>query len=119
MTYRWIGAVLVVVGCGGFGFSLARETARQEQLLKELLDILDYMENELRGRLTPLPMLCGQVARRQKGVLGRLFSGLARALREHGPGGGGLPAAHSGGIQRASGKGPKIIIVAGQVPGPV
>ena len=45
MTYRWIGAVLVVVGCGGFGFSLARETARQEQLLKELLDILDYMEN--------------------------------------------------------------------------
>ena len=82
MTYRWIGAVLVVVGCGGFGFSLARETARQEQLLRELLDILDYMENELRGRLTPLPMLCGQVARRQKGVLGRLFSGLARALRE-------------------------------------
>ncbi len=83
MTYRWIGAVLVVVGCGGFGFSMARETARQEQLLKELLDILDYMENELRGRLTPLPILCGQVARRQKGVLGRLFSGLARALREH------------------------------------
>lgn len=83
MTYKWIGAVLVVVGCGGFGFSLAREAARQEQLLRELLDILDYMENELRGRLTPLPVLCGQISRRQRGVFRRLFAGLSRALREH------------------------------------
>lgn len=82
MTYRWIGAVLVVAGCGGFGFSLARETLRQESLLRQTLEMLDYMEGELRCRLTPLPQLCAQIARRQRGALGRLFGALSRSLRE-------------------------------------
>ena len=58
MGYKWVGAILVIVGCGGFGFSLARETQRQEQLLRQLLVSLELMESEIRCRLTPLPKLC-------------------------------------------------------------
>ena len=47
MGYKWIGAVLVVAGCGGFGFSLARETLRQEALLRGLLTSLELMENQI------------------------------------------------------------------------
>ncbi len=82
MTYKWIGAVLVVVGCGGFGFSMARETLRQEALLHQTMNILENMEGELRCRLTPLPQLCKGIARRNRGSLGKLFAALYKALRD-------------------------------------
>ena len=54
MTYKWIGAVLVVVGCGGFGFSLARETVRQEQLLRDGSEIAAQAEALAHALLTEL-----------------------------------------------------------------
>ena len=57
MEYKWIGAILVIGGCGGFGFSVAGEAMRQERQLRQLLENLDFMESELRYRLTALPEL--------------------------------------------------------------
>lgn len=80
MEYQWIGAVLVIGGCGGFGFSVAREAIRQEKLLRQLLDNLDYMESELRCRLTALPELFQLCAMRSGGCLKRLFLDIAAEL---------------------------------------
>ena len=82
MGYKWIGAVLVVVGCGGFGFSLARETLRQEALLRGLLTSLELMENEIRCRLTPLPQLCALAARGRNGALRAFFLSLGADLEK-------------------------------------
>ena len=55
MNYRWIGAVLVIAGCGGFGFSIAAGYKREESTLRQLIQALNTMEWELSYRLTPLP----------------------------------------------------------------
>lgn len=83
MEYKWIGAILVIGGCGGFGFSVAGEAMRQERLLRQLLENLDFMESELRYRLTALPELFQLCALRSGGCLRRLFLDLAGALDAH------------------------------------
>lgn len=80
MIIRILGAVLIVVGCGGVGFKLASDYIKQVNCLKQLLLILDYTSSELQYRLTPLPELCVQASRQGTGVLSTFFSTLAIEL---------------------------------------
>lgn len=80
MNFRWIGAVLVVAGCGGFGFSIAAGYKREESTLRQLIRVLNGMEWELSYRLTPLPELCRQAGKETKGTLREVFLNLAREL---------------------------------------
>ena len=80
MNYKWIGAVLIIAGCGGFGFSLAAGYKRQESTLRQLIRVLNAMEWELSYRLTPLPELCRQAGKEARGTLREVFLNLAREL---------------------------------------
>ncbi len=80
MSLKWIGAVLVIVGCGGFGFSLAAAHRREVQLLRQLYRGLEYMQCELKYRLTPLPELCRQTGRETGGSLRQIFVDMSREL---------------------------------------
>ncbi len=80
MTYKWIGALLVIVGCGGCGFSIAREYRHKERLLRELSFVLTYMECELQYQLTPLPELCRHAGKEAGGVLRKIFRTLSLEL---------------------------------------
>ena len=55
MSFKWIGALMVVAGCGGVGFTMAAAYIREEWALRSLIGALDYMTCELQYRLTPLP----------------------------------------------------------------
>lgn len=78
--YKWIGAALVMAGCGGAGFAMAAAYRREEQELRRLTAALDYMACELQYRLTPLPDLCRQAGAEIRGVSGKVLSALAREL---------------------------------------
>lgn len=80
MMYKWLGAALVILACGGFGFSLAAAHKREEQALRQLISALDFMECELQYRLTPLPDLCRQAGEQCGGVIGTVLLNLAREL---------------------------------------
>lgn len=80
MSLKWIGAILVIVGCGGVGFSMAASHKREEAALRQLIGCLDFMECELQYRLTPLPDLCRQAARDAKGIVGQAMENLSREL---------------------------------------
>lgn len=80
MSYKWIGAVLIIVGCGGVGFSVAAGHRKEEMLLRQLIRVLEYMECELQYRLTPLPELCRQAGREVGGVLREIFLNLSREM---------------------------------------
>ncbi len=82
MHLKWIGAALVIIACGGFGFRLAAQHIRQEKTLRTLIGLLDYMECELQYRMTPLPELCRQTAAEAKGVLCKAFLLLAQELED-------------------------------------
>lgn len=80
MNYRWIGALLVITGCGGFGFSIAAAHKKEELSLRQLIAALDYMECELQFRLTPLPDLCRQAGLEAKGAVREVLLDLSREL---------------------------------------
>lgn len=80
MNYKWIGAVMIIFGCGGFGFSLAAMQLREERNLRQLIAALDYMECELQYRLTPLPELCRQAGADTRGCIREIFLRLAEEL---------------------------------------
>ena len=80
MDYKWAGAALIILGCGGFGFSLAAAHLREEAMLRQLIGILDYMACELQFHMTPLPDLCRQAGQGSYGKLSKFFCSLAEEL---------------------------------------
>ena len=80
MDYKWIGALLIIAGCGSFGFSMAAGHIREEKQLRQLSWLLDFMSCELQYRLTPLPELCLQASQEAAGELGRVFFDLYQKL---------------------------------------
>lgn len=80
MTMKVIGAVLILISCGSVGFRIAAAQRREERMLEELCRLLEYMECELRYRLTPLPVLCAATARQATGALKDLFLILTQEL---------------------------------------
>ena len=80
MSYKWIGAILIVGSCGGFGISLAVHQKNEEKLLCQLRAILDEMLRELPFRLTPLPELVRHGAVGRKGILPEVLLELAEQL---------------------------------------
>lgn len=82
MEFRWLGAILIVAGCGGYGFSLAARHRQKERALSDLVRALERMECELQYRLTPLPELCRMASRDTNGMLHRIFLSLSRELEQ-------------------------------------
>ena len=80
MMWKWIGAVLVVAGCGTVGFTMAWTYRREERLLRSLKGALDFMACELQYRLTPLPDLCRLAGREQKNPVGQVLLRLSGEL---------------------------------------
>lgn len=86
MNLSYMGALLVILGCGGFGFSMAAAYRREERLLRQLMETLQFFQWELSCRLTPLPELCRMAASLGKGSVPLLFSRLSRELEDgHAP----------------------------------
>lgn len=82
MSYRWIGVVLVLAGCGGFGFSMAADHRRQERILRRLIAALRFMQWELQYRLTPLPELCRLAGKHAGGEVGKVLGKAAREMEK-------------------------------------
>ncbi len=80
MSMKLFGAVLVIIGCGSFGFSLAATYKKELKSIRSLIRILGHMESELRFRLTPLPQLCRQAAAESNDIVGDVISDLAKQL---------------------------------------
>lgn len=80
MSYKWIGAVLIIGSCTGFGFSISLHRLRETMLLAALDGILETMICELSYRLTPLPILIKQVAIPAPTALRKVLSLLADKL---------------------------------------
>lgn len=80
MNLKLIGAVMIIVCCSGFGFSLAARHLDEIQCYKVLIKILEYMSWELHYRLTPLPQLCRQAAMHGKHRIFTVFQKFAAEL---------------------------------------
>ncbi len=80
MGFRWIGAILIVTGCGGYGFAIAAGKRKEEKILCQLIQVLQLMESELQYRLSSLPDLSRMAAGETTGILRVVFMNLYREL---------------------------------------
>lgn len=77
MTIKLIGAVMIILAGGGFGFMIAANHKKEEWGLQQIIQAVDYMSCELQCRMTPLPELCELVAQQLQGILHTFFQNLA------------------------------------------
>lgn len=80
MTIKLLGAILVVAGCGSFGFMVAAMHRKEATTLRYLITALDFMACELQYSLTPLPELCRRTAESSNGTIKHLLFDLSTEL---------------------------------------
>ncbi len=80
MSLKLLGAVCIILACGGMGFSMAAAHRHEEQALRSLIGALDHMGCELQYRLTPLPDLCRKAAEDAGGCIGQVLRRLTVEL---------------------------------------
>lgn len=80
MTVKLVGALLVLIGCGGYGYMIAASHRTEVTYLRAYMHALDIMECELQYRLTPLPELCEIASTVCSGALCRMFVLLHKEL---------------------------------------
>ena len=80
MTVRLLGAVCVILGCGGFGFMIAVNARREISALRQLISVMDFIECELNYRRPPLAQLCRLTAAIANGCVKRLLLCIAEEL---------------------------------------
>ena len=77
---RLIGAMVVFL-CGGyFGFSMVASHKKEEKSLRQIVTAINYMQCEIQYRLTPLPQLLGQASKQINAVAGSVLEMLATEL---------------------------------------
>ena len=80
MLIKLIGAVMIIVGCGGYGILMAVSHRREVTALHQLVQAVETMVNDLEFRLTPLPELCRFGAEQVKGPIRACLLALAKDL---------------------------------------
>ena len=80
MNYKFIGAVFVIAGCGGFGFLMVLTHRKKEEMLRQLLETINFMECQLQYQMTPLPLLCSMASKRSSGCVKTLLGELSKEL---------------------------------------
>lgn len=82
MITKWIGATLIIIVCGGFGFHLSAAQKKEAFILQQLMFMLEYIRCELQYHLTPLPQLCRQASDHASGVVSAIFRNLSEELEK-------------------------------------
>lgn len=82
---KLVGAALVLLASGAFGFIVAGIYSRRPAELRSFAAGLELLETEISYALTPLPMALANAATSLRGPAARLFAYVARRLA-NGPG---------------------------------
>lgn len=82
MILKVIGAICIILSCGGMGFSMAAAHRREEGALRQMISLLDHMGCELQYRLTPLPELCRGAMNELDGDIRRVLGLLVQELEQ-------------------------------------
>ena len=80
MMYKVLGSILVILACGGFGFSIAASHRKVVRLLNSLIAGIAFMRCELQYRCTALPELCNKTATMLPDAIGHFFKKLSNEL---------------------------------------
>lgn len=82
MGIKWIGAILIFVGCVGVGIWFRMQYAHKLAVVKECGKAFSLLQGEIQYGRTPLPEACYAVAGRTKGSCRTLFYRVGEKMME-------------------------------------
>lgn len=77
---KLVGALLIIFGCGGAGYLVVATYRYQVQSFEQFIRAMEYMECDLRYRMTPLPELCSGASQVCTGCVSVILERLCAAL---------------------------------------
>lgn len=82
MIIKIIGSLLIIASCGYFGIQIAASHRRSTQMMKQLINTISYIAQELRYRMSSLPEIFRQAATYSGGTIGRFFKVLTNEIEQ-------------------------------------
>lgn len=82
MSIKLVGALCVIIACGGCGFSMASQHIQRIKRMENLVSVLHYMESELQYRHMSLPQLCSLSAQQVSGKISKVFQLLSNEMEQ-------------------------------------
>lgn len=79
---KLMGAILVLGSCAALGLSARQELRRRVTTADSMLLALSLISSEISCRRTPLPEIIQELAQHDDPVIGCIFRGLQRRMRE-------------------------------------
>ncbi len=79
---KLLGSILIILSCGLCGFLIAYNHKREVNTLRQLVNMIDFMECKLQYHYTPLPELFLICSKESNGLLKTIFASLAEELNE-------------------------------------
>ena len=83
MVIKLIGAGLIIVGCGSFGFLVANGIKKECITLRQFIIAVEFMLCEINYRMTPLPELFRLTSSVCSGSMCKFFLNAANELDKH------------------------------------
>lgn len=83
MYLKILGAALILLSCGGYGFSLANAHRAEERALNAAICAMEDMIRQLSFQLTPMPQLLRNAGKVAGGRVGAVFVALSKILEEN------------------------------------
>ena len=83
---RYLGAIMVIFGCGSIGFLIAKRLLYEISSVRSLISTLEYWENALTYHHTTIPELCRIAHTIDSSEIGEFFKILGEQLDAHGSG---------------------------------
>ena len=80
MPLKWIGCILIVAACGGFGFALSVQYRREISMLQQLETAVRHMRCELNCRVDSLSLICARVASQVSGPIRDILQAMSNEL---------------------------------------
>lgn len=77
------GALLVVLSCSGVGFYIAQSFVNRTKEIRQLQNIISYMETEIIYGHTPLLNIIQNITTREKGTINSIFIALNKELNQN------------------------------------
>lgn len=85
MNEKILGAVLIIAIATAGGFLIARRFSGRTREIRQLENLILYIETEILYGATPLNLIMERVALREKGPLANIFHQIAERMKERGP----------------------------------
>lgn len=83
LMLKLIGSLFVILACTGGGFLIAQGYSNRTKEIRQLQNIITYIETEIIYGQTPLITIMTNISEREQGQLAKIFANIAESMQKN------------------------------------